>query len=48
MKHPGFIYKIAEHQNSHGIVYQTARTDLLQLSDKLNFLLKEIKGKVFF
>ena len=47
MKHPGFIYKIAEHQNSHGIAYQTARTDLLDLSDKFNFLNKETKGKGF-
>ncbi|MCS5707933.1 Fic family protein [Candidatus Berkiella cookevillensis] len=47
LKHPGFIYKITEHQNSHGIVYQTARTDLLQLSDKFNFLMKEKKGKSF-
>lgn len=47
LKHPGFIYKITEHQNSHGIVYQTARTDLLQLSEKFNFLVKEKKGKGF-
>ncbi len=47
LKHPGFIYKITEHQNSHGIVYETARTDLLQLSDKFNFLIKERKGKGF-
>ena len=47
LKHPGFIYKITEHQNSHGVVYETARTDLLQLSDKFNFLIKEKKGKGF-
>ncbi|MGE3319092.1 MAG: Fic family protein, partial [Candidatus Berkiella sp.] len=33
MKHPGFVYTIVEHQNSHGIVYDTARLDLTELSD---------------
>ena len=47
VQHPGFIYKIAEHQHSHGIAYETARTDLLQLSDEFNFLIKEKKGKGF-
>jgi hypothetical protein len=41
------IYEIAKHQNSHGIAYQTARTDLLDLSDKFNFLIKETRGKGF-
>jgi len=43
IKHPRFIYKINEHQNSHGISYETARSDLLQLSDKLK-LLKKLKS----
>lgn len=47
MKHPGYIYTIAEHQNSHGIAYDTARLDLIQLSDKFNFLSKDTKGKGF-
>jgi len=47
MNHPGCIYTIAEHQNSHGIAYETARSDLLQLSDTFNFLIKEKKGKGF-
>lgn len=47
MKHPGFVYTIAEHQNSHGIAYDTARIDLSQLADKLNFLIKEKSGKGF-
>lgn len=47
MKHPGFIYTIAGHQNTHGIAYDTARIDLLQLSDKYKLLLKEKKGKGF-
>lgn len=47
MKHPGFVYTIVEHQNSHGIAYDTARIDLSQLADKLNFLIKEKSGKGF-
>ena len=33
LKHPRFIYKITEHQNSHGISYETARKDLQQMAD---------------
>ena len=47
LKHPGFVYKIIEHQNTHGIVYQTARSDLLTMSDKLNLLIKTKSGKSF-
>lgn len=32
LKHPGFRYTIAGHQESHQTSYQTARTDLLDLS----------------
>jgi len=45
IKHPRFIYKIKEHQNSHGISYETARSDLLQLSDKLKLLDKLKAGR---
>jgi Fic family protein len=31
LKHPFHQYTIASHQKSHSIVYQTARTDLLDL-----------------
>ena len=31
LKHPGYRYTIASHQKSHNVVYQTARTDLLNL-----------------
>ncbi len=31
LTHPGFAYSIASHRTSHGVVYQTARTDLLDL-----------------
>lgn len=33
LKHPGRPYTIRGHQASHGVVYQTARTDLLALRD---------------
>ena len=38
-------YTIKSHQNSHGIAYQTARTDLLALSDKYHLLKKYKVGK---
>lgn len=31
LEHPGFTYTFASHRTSHGVVYQTARTDLLDL-----------------
>jgi Fic family protein len=33
LKNPGFVYTIESHRGSHGISYQTARTDLLHLSE---------------
>ncbi len=33
LKHPGKHFTIAEHQRAHGVVYQTARSDLLGLAD---------------
>lgn len=47
LKHPRYIYKIAEHRNSHGITYETARKDLLQMSDTLGFLTKLKEGRSF-
>jgi len=47
LKHPRFIYKINEHQNSHGISYETARKDLLYMSDKLQLLSKVKEGRAF-
>ncbi len=47
LKHPGFTYKISQHQNSHGITYETARKDLLTMADKLKLLLKVKEGRKF-
>lgn len=45
-KNPNFVYSIQSHRRSHGVSYQTARTDLLYLSD--NGLLERGKnGKAF-
>lgn len=45
MKHPGFTYKISQYQHTHGIAYDTARTDMSDLAEKFGFLLREKKGK---
>lgn len=47
LKNPNFIYRIQEHQASHAISYQTARTDLLKMSDDLNLLRKRKYGNSF-
>jgi Fic family protein len=41
IRHPGFLYTIDSHQHSHNVVYQTARTDLLDLAKRR--LLKQRK-----
>ncbi len=45
LKNPGAEYTIRSHQSSHSVVYQTARTDLLDLSDKYGLLKKFKSGK---
>jgi len=47
LDHPKFVYTIESHQNSHGIAYQTARTDLLKMSDEYRLLSKEKAGRTF-
>lgn len=42
LRNPGMEYTIKSHQGSHGTTYQTARTDLLALSDGFK-LLRKIK-----
>lgn len=44
LKHPYQEYTIESHQKSHNVVYQTARTDLLQLQAK-ELLNMEKRGK---
>jgi len=46
LKHPGTAYRIEEHQRTHAVVYQTARTDLLRLAG-LGLLEKVKEGRAF-
>ncbi|MFI5336636.1 MAG: Fic family protein, partial [Opitutales bacterium] len=46
LKHPHHQYTIAAHQQSHRIVYQTARSDLLDLQ-RWGLLSRKRKGKLF-
>ncbi len=41
LEHPDAVYTIRSHQTSHGVVYQTARTDMLRLAE--NGLLNQAK-----
>ncbi len=47
LRHPRFAYRVQEHQNSHGVVYETARRDLIQMSDTFKLLTKVKDGKSF-
>lgn len=44
LKHPGERYLVEGHQRSHGVVYETARSDLLRLA-KLGLLQKSRSGR---
>jgi len=46
IQHPYETYTFETHRNAHGVVYQTARQDLLNLAEK-GFLKKEKRGKEF-
>lgn len=46
LKHPGDEYRVDSHQKTHGVVYETARADLLEL-DELGLLLKEKRGRAY-
>lgn len=48
IKHPRFSYVVQEHQRSHGISYDVARKDLLEMADKLKLLIKTKQGKRYY
>ena len=47
LKHPGAVFTIEGQRKSHGTSYQTARTDLLSLSDELKILTRRKRGNAF-
>lgn len=48
MRHPGHQYTIKAHQTLHNVVYETARTDLLELQQRGLFLLEKRGRKWVF
>lgn len=46
LRHPDAVYTIAGHQRSHRVVYQTARTDLLDLAER-GLVDKGRRGRAF-
>ena len=48
LRHPNYRYTIQEHRMSHGVVYQTARTDLLELVEAGLFDSRKIRNRWFF
>ncbi|MGD2111253.1 MAG: Fic family protein, partial [Phycisphaerae bacterium] len=47
LRHPDAEYEIAQHQTTFGIVYETARTDLLDLAKKGLFIQRK-RGRTFY
>ncbi len=47
LRHPGFMYTYESHRVSHGVVRQTARTDLLEMV-KRGLLVKKKIGKAWY
>ena len=47
LRHPGHRYTIESHKNTHGVVYQTARKDLLELAKKGFLIQVRDQGKRF-
>lgn len=48
MDKPRFSYVVQEHQRSHGIPYNVARKDVLQMSDIVELLVKTKQGKQYY
>ena len=48
LEHPRFSYVVNEHQHSHGVSYDVARKDLLEMADKLGLLIKTRQGKRYY
>jgi Fic family protein len=46
LRHPGTVYRIEGHRQSHKVTYDTARTDLLKLA-RLKLLEKQRTGRAF-
>lgn len=46
LQHPDAVYTFESHRRSHGVVYQTARTDLLDLSGR-GLLLQQKAGRQY-
>ncbi len=46
LRHPRQIYTVRSHQRNHGVVYQTARTDLLDLAER-GLLQKRKRGRTW-
>ena len=47
VNNPNYTYTIQEYKKTYETSYQTARTDLLKLSDELNYLQRRQYGKSF-
>jgi Fic family protein len=48
LRHPGFSYTIAGHRGRHGVVYDTARTDLLDLAGRGLLEKKKVRKEYVF
>ena len=47
LKSPKFIYTVYGHQNTHGVAYETARKDLMDMNKKWNLLNIQKEGKSY-
>ena len=47
LKRPRFIYTVYGHKNTHGVAYETARKDLMDMAKKWNLLTIQKEGKSY-